>query len=225
MKTIILASALLFSPLQVNEEVEPIEETTEVTENETTNTEEVPNSETTTSEEVEKLDKAIETIEWFKTLLTSLGIGVGAISGTTLISLIIVALRSLSNSLKLKKSNRETLASVKESILSELETSVDKEVKEKIEPVLNQVVKVLENTKDLQAVLTKIVALSQSNTPESKLAILECIASLGVVNKEVIEEKKEEIIEEDKKEQETIESAKETLEEIIQETEVPNIII
>lgn len=243
MKGLLLIGALMLNPVAINEEIEPeteivVEEPQaeeepkeEVVEEKEEPKEEVveeePKDEELTDEEVEQISKgleiATETIEYLKSVLLTLGIGGGSISLGAILSLVIVALRSISNSLKLKKSKNETLANVKEAILKEVDTSVDKQIQEQIKPVLNDVLKALDNSRELQGVISKIIALSQENSPASRLAILDCIASIGVVNKEVIEEAKESIKEEVANEEKKIEEAKESLDNIITETETKEV--
>ena len=243
MKGLLLIGALMLNPVAINEEIEPeteivVEEPQaeeepkeEVVEEKEEPKEEVveeePKDEELTDEEVEQISKgleiATETIEYLKNVLLTLGIGGGSISLGAILSLVIVALRSISNSLKLKKSKNETLANVKEAILKEVDTSVDKQIQEQIKPVLNDVLKALDNSRELQGVISKIIALSQENSPASRLAILDCIASIGVVNKEVIEEAKESIKEEVANEEKKIEEAKESLDNIITETETKEV--
>ena len=247
MKGLLLIGALMLNPIAINEEIEPEteivveepqaeeepkEEVVEKKEEEKEEpkeevVEEEPKENELTDEEIEQISKgleiATETIEYLKSVLLTLGIGGGSISLGAILSLVIVALRSFANSLKLKKSKNETLANVKEAILKEVDTSVDTQIQEQIKPVLNDVLKALDNSRELQGVISKIIALSQENSPASRLAILDCIASIGVVNKEVIEEAKESIKEEVASEEKKIEEAKESLDNIITETETKEV--
>ena len=65
--------------------------------------------------------------------------------------------------------------------------------------------------------LAKIISLTIENTPQSRLAILELIESLGVVDKKVIEENKEKITEEVKAKEEKKNEAIKELDEISSE--------
>ena len=244
MKSLLLVGALLFAPL-VNEEIDNEEpeivvvESEGETETETPEVEEEPKEEVVEekeepkeevaevedSDEDEKTTIAIiegvaETLEWWKTFLATLGISVGGLSLSSIIALIVVALRSIANSMKLKKSKMKTLEDVQDAVLKEVSNCVKKEMDASVVPMIEQVEKTLVNTKDLQKVITKIVALSQENSPASRLAILECIASLGVADKSVIEDAKESIEEEIKTEQEIKDDANKKLDDIITETEI-----
>ena len=244
MKSLLLVGALLFAPM-VNEEIDNEEpeivvvESEGETETETPEVEEEPKEEVVEekeepkeevaevedSDEDEKTTIAIiegvaETLEWWKTFLATLGISVGGLSLSSIIALIVVALRSIANSMKLKKSKMKTLEDVQDAVLKEVSNCVKKEMDASVVPMIEQVEKTLVNTKDLQKVITKIVALSQENSPASRLAILECIASLGVADKSVIEDAKESIEEEIKVEQEIKDDANKKLDDIITETEI-----
>ena len=244
MKSLLLVGALLFAPM-VNEEIDNEEPEIVVvegegeTETETPEVEEEPKEEVVEeneepkeevaevedSDEDEKTTIAIiegvaETLEWWKTFLATLGISVGGLSLSSIIALIVVALRSIANSMKLKKSKMKTLEDVQDAVLKEVSNCVKKEMDASVVPMIEQVEKTLVNTKDLQKVITKIVALSQENSPASRLAILECIASLGVADKSVIEDAKESIEEEIKTEQEIKDDANKKLDDIITETEI-----
>ena len=244
MKSLLLVGALLFAPM-VNEEIDNEEPEIVVvdgegeTETETPEVEEEPKEEVVEekeepkeevaevedSDEDEKTTIAIiegvaETLEWWKTFLATLGISVGGLSLSSIIALIVVALRSIANSMKLKKSKMKTLEDVQDAVLKEVSNCVKKEMDANVVPMIEQVEKTLVNTKDLQKVITKIVALSQENSPASRLAILECIASLGVADKSVIEDAKESIEEEIKTEQEIKDDANKKLDDIITETEI-----
>ena len=244
MKSLLLVGALLFAPM-VNEEIDNEEpeivvvESEGETETETPEVEEEPKEEVVEekeepkeevvevedSDEDEKTTIAIiegvaETLEWWKTFLATLGISVGGLSLSSIIALIVVALRSIANSMKLKKSKMKTLEDVQDAVLKEVSNCVKKEMDASVVPMIEQVEKTLVNTKDLQKVITKIVALSQENSPASRLAILECIASLGVADKSVIEDAKESIEEEIKTEQEIKDDANKKLDDIITETEI-----
>lgn len=78
-------------------------------------------------------------------------------------------------------------------IMTEIGSKVDSSVKEQITAIAIPLLQTSKNQEEVLKVLTKIMALSQENTPESRVAILDCIASLGVVDKQVLEQSKQAI--------------------------------
>ena len=99
----------------------------------------------------------------------------------------------------------EVCAKVVETLETTNKESVNKSINEVIAPLQKQV-------GDITPVLNsfaKILALSQENTPESRLAILELIQSIGNVSAKIVENAKAEvenqIKEEQKDKQDTIE--------------------
>jgi len=238
MKLLLLAS-ILINPLTLtdevvneNEIVENVIENEEVIENElveteTTNSEsEVSNTEMETTNDLSKeIEQLIQDNAWLQDIIKSVGIVYGAVGGGSLITLIGVVIRTVYTSIKSKKVSKETLSSVKGAILDELQATVGNEITQKIEQPINELTKTIANLEKMQSILGKIVALSQEDSYGSRLAILEAIATLNVVEPNIIETAKVEIEKEQTKEIETKEKAHDNLETIIKETEseFPNI--
>ena len=103
----------------------------------------------------------------------------------------------VANIRRLKQSNNLTLKNVSDEVQSKLEEVVGEKVAEQFEKIAPKLVSGQENTNKIMSIFAKILALSQENTPESKLAILNLIEELGVVSQETIDCAKE-IIEEGK---------------------------
>lgn len=238
MKLLLLAS-ILINPLTLtdevvneNEIVENVIENEEVIENElveteTTNSEsEVSNTEMETTNDLSKeIEQLIQDNAWLQDIIKSVGIVYGAVGGGSLITLIGVVIRTVYTSIKSKKVSKETLSSVRGAILDELQATVGNEITQKIEQPINELTKTIANLEKMQSILGKIVALSQEDSYGSRLAILEAIATLNVVEPNIIETAKVEIEKEQTKEIETKEKAHDNLETIIKETEseFPNI--
>lgn len=90
--------------------------------------------------------------------------------------------------------------------------------KESVEKSINDLVKPLEDkvgsiTPVLNA-FAKVLALSQENTPESRLAILELLQSIGNISDKVIDDAKKEVNSQIKQDEEKKETAISTLEKI-----------
>lgn len=116
---------------------------------------------------------------------------------------------------KLKKANNLTLKGVSDEVKKELRDNVGKEVKEQAERFLPAILATQEKTNEILKAFSKMMALSQQNTPESRVAILELIESLGTLGKEVTESAKTAIDEEVKAIEEHKEKIEDRLDEII----------
>lgn len=116
---------------------------------------------------------------------------------------------------KLKKANNLTLKSVSDEVKKELRDNIGKEVKEQTERFLPSILATQEKTNEILKAFSKMMALSQQNTPESRVAILELIESLGTLGKEVTESAKTAIDEEVKAIEEHKEKIEDRLDEII----------
>lgn len=116
---------------------------------------------------------------------------------------------------KLKKANNLTLKGVSDEVKKELRDNVGKEVKEQAERFLPSILATQEKTNEILKAFSKMMALSQQNTPESRVAILELIESLGTLGKEVTDNAKAAIDEEVKAIEEHKEKIEDRLDEII----------
>lgn len=116
---------------------------------------------------------------------------------------------------KLKKANNLTLKGVSDEVKKELRDNVGKEVKEQAERFLPAILATQEKTNEILKAFSKMMALSQQNTPESRVAILELIESLGTLGKEVTDNAKAAIDEEVKAIEERKEKIEDRLDEII----------
>lgn len=84
---------------------------------------------------------------------------------------------------QMAKEKNLTAENVKTLIMKELGDKVDESVKKQLESAVTSLTKTAENQNEVLALLTKVMALSQENTPESRVAILDLISRLGVVDK------------------------------------------
>lgn len=102
----------------------------------------------------------------------------------------------------LKQNNQLTLENVKDTILSEVGDKISAETKNEIEKYLPSLLETSKNQKEILEVFAKVLCLSQENTAESKVAILNLISQIGIVDNKVVETAKKEV-ETQKVEQET----------------------
>jgi hypothetical protein len=96
----------------------------------------------------------------------------------------------VANIKKLKQSNNLTLKNVSDDVISKIDSSVAKEVAERFEKYLPSILASQEKTNEIMSIFAKILALSQENTPESRIAILDLVGQLGIVSKEIVDNSK-----------------------------------
>ena len=117
---------------------------------------------------------------------------------------------------KLKKQNNLTLKNVSEMISEVVKEVSAKEIKEQTERFLPNVINTQEKTNEVLKVFSKILALGQENTPESRVAILDCIEEMGTIGRDITDSAKEVIVEEVKAIEEKKESIETKLNDIIE---------
>ena len=118
---------------------------------------------------------------------------------------------------KLKNANNLTLKNVSDEVQDILQQNISENVKEQVERFLPDVINTQEKTNDILKIFSKVLALGQENTPESRVAILNCIEELGTTGKDVVDNAKNVIKEEVKAIEEHKENIDNRLDKIIQE--------
>lgn len=190
----------------------------EPTSEEVSSIEEISSSEVISSSEIsvssetnvieENKDKIEDKLnEWFSPQVVAMIMSWLAYIGTIL---------TLVNNLKkLKKEKNLTAQDVKEQVCAELEKVVSKQVVEKVAVYFDSADKMQKEIKDVLETFAKILALSQENTPESRVAILELIQRLGNNTNGMIETIKETISTQEKEKEEKKQANEEKLNKII----------
>lgn len=216
---VLLASALLVaSPVMASEATtEPTTTETTPTTDTTTKTDEAVDSKedtttkTDTTETTNNGDKVVDEVKkWLGQWLEPQAVATIASWLTYLISFITCFMKLIA----LKKQNNLTVENVSKELNATLGDKVDEAVKKEMEAYIPALINAVDNQKEVLNVFSKIMALSQEGTPESRIAILNLISSLGVVDTETTKK----AIEEEQKAIETKEAEnKETLESIINE--------
>lgn len=190
LKSAMLIGALLVSPMA--EETQPVEPPTQ--------------------EKQEETEVDFDIKEWLAQWLTPQQVAMVmtwiAYAGT--IIGLIVKLYQLAKTKSLSNEN------VKDLIMKELGDKVDKSVQDNLATSIVAINKTIERQNEVLALLAKVSALSQENTPESRVAILELISRLGVVDKEDIEKAKETIKEEVKTKREIEKATNESVDKVIE---------
>lgn len=189
---------------EVSEEVSSIEE---ISSSEVISSNEVSvSSETNVIEEnKDKIEDKLN--EWFSPQVVATIMSWLAYIGT------IIGL--VNNLKKMKKEKNLTAQDVKEQVCAELEKVVSKQVVEKVATYFDGAEKMQKEIKDVLETFAKILALSQENTPESRVAILELIQRLGNNTNGMIETIKETINTQEKEKEEKKQANEEKLNKII----------
>ncbi len=121
------------------------------------------------------------------------------------------------NLTKLRKAAGLTTKQVSEQVQAKVEEVVSREIAEQTGKLLPSVLATQEKTNEMLAIFSKIIALGQENTPESRVAILNLIEELGTVGKETLQATEEAIHEEVKAVEEHRAEVEAKLDEIIEE--------
>lgn len=176
LKELLLISALTFTPM-ANEETPSEPETGEVeTGEEETETPKEDDTETKgDNTEEEGFDWKAWLEQWFTPQQVAM-IMTWITYAATIIGMIY-------KFYQMAKEKNLTAENVKTLIMKELGDKVDESVKKQLESAVTSLTKTAENQNEVLALLTKVMALSQENTPESRVAILDLISRLGVVDK------------------------------------------
>ena len=202
-KELLLISALTFSPMNT-EDTTPSEPTTG--ENETTEP-----TETETPKEEDNVKEEIKA--WLEKFLEPQQVAM-IMTWITYSATIIGLIYKLSQLAKSKSLSNEN---IKNLILTELGDKVDESVKNQLASAITSLTKTAERQNEVLSLLAKVSALSQENTPESRVAILDLISRLGVVDKEDIENAKETINQEVAEKKALEEETNNTVDKIIEE--------
>jgi len=138
---------------------------------------------------------------------------------TSALSLLIVLLSIIKVHLLVKGIIKDKNTSVDDTckkIEATIEKAKEKDAKEIVEPLSKDLIKF---TKTLET-FAKVLCLQQENTPESRVAILDCIKELGTISAELVDKTKK-VVEDEVKEIETFKAEQlETIEEVIEDKPV-----
>lgn len=217
MKLLVLSAAMFAMPF-ANVEGEVETPTSEVVETEPT-TEEIV--EPTTSEVVvvdgeEKFDFG----EWVREFFTPERITMITSWVSWATTIIIIAIKWA----QVFKQKNATIDDVAKLVKETIDSVLTDELKKEILPKLDELESNFKNYKakesEQREALARIIALSQQNDASSRVAILREIASLGLIDKEIIENAEKVIVATEQANAEATEQAVNKLDEIINETEV-----
>lgn len=143
----------------------------------------------------------------------------GWVSPQTLTTLVAIAgalatvLKMASSIKELSGKNQLTIKNIIEALHKEL----PEEAKEVLAPYMDKIIQSEETIVKVMEVFAKVLALSQDNSPEARIAILSAIQELGMVQNSVIEEAKktieDKVASEKKKEEEKEKAVSEVAED------------
>lgn len=198
---------------------EPTSEPTLATDNVPTSEPTTAPSETTTPTPTPDVDEGatFDWAEWAKEWLSP-----QVLTTVTAVLTALVAVLKMVASLKSMAKNKQlTIDGVNEIVVSNLKECVSKEVADKIDAYMPEIIAYEKKSSDIMIAFSKILALAQENTPEARKAILEVIQELGIINNTAVESAKKTI--EKQEEAKKAEEAKKTddLNKIVEETSKP----
>ena len=192
-KTLLLMGALTLAPLNTEgDTTPPTQETTPTdpddSKKEDTSTSEDKKDDSTTSDE-KKEETKNEIKEWLSKFFEPQQVAMIM----TWITYIGTIIGLIAKCYSLAKQKTLTADNVKEAVLEKLGDKVDEAVANQLSSSIVSITKMIKNQNETLALLTKVMALSQENTPESRVAILDLISRLGVIDNSEIQEIKETI--------------------------------
>lgn len=120
------------------------------------------------------------------------------------------------NLAKVRKMNHLTLKNVSDELKEVLNQNITNSVNVGLNNYLPQIAEGQEKANRIMEIFAKVLALSQEDTPESKVAILNLIQELGTVGQELIDNSKEIIEASQKAVEQHKEEVEEKLDEIIE---------
>lgn len=196
---------------------EPTSEPTLATDNVPTSEPTTAPSETTTPTPTPDKEATFDWEEWAKEWLSP-----QVLTTVTAVLTALVAVLKMVASLKSMAKNKQlTIDGVNEIVVSNLKECVSKEVADKIDAYMPEIIAYEKKSSDIMIAFSKILALAQENTPEARKAILEVIQELGIINNTAVESAKKTI--ERQEEAKKAEEAKKNdeLNKIVEETSKP----
>ena len=187
-KTLLLMGALTLAPLNTEgDTTPPTQETTP------TDPDDSKKEDTSTSEDKKEDSTTDETKNEIKEWLSKFFEPQQVAMIMTWITYIGTIIGLIAKCYSLAKQKTLTADNVKEAVLEKLGDKVDEAVANQLSSSIVSITKMIKNQNETLALLTKVMALSQENTPESRVAILDLISRLGVIDNSEIQEIKETI--------------------------------
>lgn len=199
---------------------EPTSEPTLATDNVPTSEPTTAPSETTTPDTPDTTPDTEATFDWEEWAKEWLSPQV-LTTVTAVLTALVAVLKMVASLKSMAKNKQLTIDGVNEIVVSNLKECVSKEVADKIDAYMPEIIAYEKKSSDIMIAFSKILALAQENTPEARKAILEVIQELGIINNTAVESAKKTI--EKQEEAKKAEEAKKTddLNKIVEETSKP----
>lgn len=137
---------------------------------------------------------------------------------TAIMGALVAVVKMASSIKRLSKDKQLTVDNVRDVVLSGIREQIPEDVKAEMDKYMPKLIESADRMNDIMSKFAKILALSQENTPESRIAILEIIQQMGVVSNEIIETAKAEIKEKADEEAKKKEERAQAVENVIAET-------
>ena len=192
-KTLLLMGALTLAPLNTEGDTTPPTQETAPTDPDDSKKEDTSTSEDKKEDSTTSEDKKEETKNEIKEWLSKFFEPQQVAMIMTWITYIGTIIGLIAKCYSLAKQKTLTADNVKEAVLEKLGDKVDEAVANQLSSSIVSITKMIKNQNETLALLTKVMALSQENTPESRVAILDLISRLGVIDNSEIQEIKETI--------------------------------
>ena len=120
---------------------------------------------------------------------------------------------------RLAKDKQLTIEKIQDLVLTQIKKDLPEDVAVEFNKYLPTLTEYAAKSNEILNTFAKILALSQENTAESRLAILELIEKMGVVSQDLVTKAKEEVQAQKDAEEKKAEEQKEAVKEVISATE------
>jgi len=137
---------------------------------------------------------------------------------TAIVGALAAVLRMAKSVKDMAKSKQLTVEQVQQEVIKALKECVGDDVSKSIDQYLPQIVSASQKTDKVLVQFAKILALSQEQTAEAKLAILNAVQELGLITNEAVEEAKEEVKKQAEEEKTQAKAKAEAVAKVIEET-------
>ena len=191
----------------------PVETTSEVAPAESQETKESASE--ATSESAGETSVSFDWVEWAKGWFSPQTL-------TTLASVLTclgVVVKCVGEIRRLAKDKQLTIEKIQDLVLTQIKKDLPEDVAVEFNKYLPALTEYAAKSNEILNTFAKILALSQENTAESRLAILELIEKMGVVSQDLVTKAKEEVQAQKDAEEKKAEEQKEAVKEVISATE------
>ena len=191
----------------------PVETTSEVAPAESQETKESASE--VTSESAGETSVSFDWVEWAKGWFSPQTL-------TTLASVLTclgVVVKCVGEIRRLAKDKQLTIEKIQDLVLAQIKKDLPEDVAVEFNKYLPALTEYAAKSNEILNTFAKILALSQENTAESRLAILELIEKMGVVSQDLVTKAKEEVQAQKDAEEKKAEEQKEAVKEVISATE------